>query len=621
MDFTHHALKIRKLHIKFKCSEKSQIDILSDFILGSNSRIPGGLKRGKVDVGDFKAPEIEIQVQAIDNTKLDYADDEWFVSIQPAQSPGTTLSDVPDNWSVCYISGRAKRAILSVPGFPEPLPRSDCSRPQQYKIIETPGKGMGMFATRDIEYGELILTERPLLVFPVADRYMWNLTYPEHLTIDQIQQVQLNQKEKLMETLVDQMPKENQEAYKKLANCHPEDGSGPLHGILRTNDFCIRDYYEPKIPGYPEAITLYGGTFKDISRINHSCRPNACRAWDSPTFSLHLRASRPIKKGQEITLSYISDGVDPTVERQRQLASYGFTCTCEACSNPEISDPRSKQIKELLKPTVFMINPMMLGLLDPAVGNGLGMDKALLESSSSLGMASGTTQMSEEKKMKKKKKKKKGKGPPGPGVENVDDMSNMAEQVGQNTIEPALKDLKLSEEEGLTGELSSSLGMALGTSGTQMSEETKKKKKKGKGKGKGPPGPGVENVDDIFNMAKQVRQNMIEPTLRGLKLLEEEGFTGAIWYGDLLERVLNGYTMMALYSREMDREAIKWYQKSEKYKKLFKSARNAKWREEKEREERSKTKDKEMSNDDEEYKKLVDEMNKKMFAMQPRLGA
>ncbi|THU86385.1 SET domain-containing protein, partial [Dendrothele bispora CBS 962.96] len=503
---------------------QQSLKLLPPLNLAEQSRMPGGLKRGKVDVGDFKAPELEIQIQAIDNTKLDYADDEWFVSTQPAQSPGATLSDVPDNWSVCYISGRAKRAILSVPGFPEPLPRSDCSRPKQYKIIETPGKGMGMFATRDIEYGELILTERPLLVFPASPRHMSSLAYPKHFTIDQIQQAQLNQLEKLMETLVDQMPKENQEAYKKLANCHQEDGSGPLLGIARTNGFPIGDYYEPKIPGFPEAATRYSATFKDISRINHSCRPNACRDWDSPTFSFHLRASKPIKKGQEITLSYISDAVDPTSERQRQLASYGFTCTCEACSNPEISDPRSKQIKELLNPTVSMINPMTLGLLDPATAKGLGMDKALLESSSSLGMALGM-----------------------PG-------------------------------------------------GTQMSKEKKK--------GKGPPGPGVENVDDIFNMAKQLGQNTIEPALKGLKLLEEEGLTGTIWYGNLLERASNGYTMMALNSREMDREAMKWNQKSERYKKLFKSARNAKWREEKEREEKLKKKGKEMWNNDEEYKKL-----------------
>ncbi|THU79314.1 hypothetical protein K435DRAFT_598518, partial [Dendrothele bispora CBS 962.96] len=68
-----------------------------------------------------------------------------------------------------------------------------------------------------------------------------------------------------------------------------------------------------------------------------------------------LRAMKPIKKGEEITITYISDGVDSTTERQRQLASYGFTCTCERCSNPEISDPKSRQIKELLKPVRSML--------------------------------------------------------------------------------------------------------------------------------------------------------------------------------------------------------------------------------------------------------------------------
>ncbi|KAK7460841.1 hypothetical protein VKT23_008770 [Stygiomarasmius scandens] len=469
---------------------KSQIPAVIN--LADQSKEVGGLKKGRVDVGDFKAQGYEIKPN--DGKKLDYPDDAWITSTQPTQKLGATLADDPDGWAECFISGRAKRAIVSVPGFPEALPRPDPSRPKPYKIVETPGKGMGMFATRDIEWGELIIAERPLLVIPSAIRYMGALAFPANFTRDQLQQAQLDQMEKLIEMLVNRMPKENQEAYKKLANCHQEDGSGPLFGISMTNSFALGDYYEPEIPGYPEVATRYSGTCNEISRVNHSCRPNTQGDWDSPTFSFQLRASKPIKKGEEITLTYISDRVvEPTSERQRQLASYGFTCTCEACSNPEISDPRSNALKELLKPT---FNLMMMDWINPTTGKGIGAPAT----------SSGTIM---------------------PGMMSM----GMANQLGQNTIEPALK---------------------------------------------------------------------------GLKLLEEEGLYGSMEYGDLLGRVMLGYNVIALSSKEKRWEAKQWNDKYKRYKELFKSARNAKRRKEKECEEVVK------KNEKEDFNKLVDEMKKKM---------
>jgi hypothetical protein len=66
----------------------------------------------------------------------------------------------------------------------------------------------------------------------------------------------------------------------------------------------------------------------------------------------HLRATRDItKKDEEITFNYIGDLMEPAPNRQVKLRSYGFQCTCEACSNPVSSDAKRKKIREFMKQT------------------------------------------------------------------------------------------------------------------------------------------------------------------------------------------------------------------------------------------------------------------------------
>lgn len=54
-----------------------------------------------------------------------------------------------------------------------------------------------------------------------------------------------------------------------------------------------------------DADTGMSGIFLDpaLARVNHSCVPNAFIGFDKRTAT--LRAERPIKEGEEITISYI----------------------------------------------------------------------------------------------------------------------------------------------------------------------------------------------------------------------------------------------------------------------------------------------------------------------------
>lgn len=78
---------------------------------------------------------------------------------------------------------------------------------------------------------------------------------------------------------------------------------------------------------------------KSAFQIGHSCAPSARPSFSSGTAELHLIATRKLKKGDEITVSYVDvsqhDGEAPEEARRRrrfELAwGWRFRCECERC--------------------------------------------------------------------------------------------------------------------------------------------------------------------------------------------------------------------------------------------------------------------------------------------------
>ncbi|KAL2610826.1 hypothetical protein R1flu_022518 [Riccia fluitans] len=83
-----------------------------------------------------------------------------------------------------------------------------------------------------------------------------------------------------------------------------------------------------------EYATYCSGTgfFALQSCVNHSCRPNAkaFKRDEDKDGAAILLATRNIRKGEEITISYIDENRS-LEERQGMLADYGFTCSCPRC--------------------------------------------------------------------------------------------------------------------------------------------------------------------------------------------------------------------------------------------------------------------------------------------------
>lgn len=172
--------------------------------------------------------------------------------------------DDPDGHTEWLVKGNTKKKVLQTPGHPKPIPKT---RRVKFVIKPTATMGMGMFATRDIPYGELILSERPLLVFPRS----LNLGYkaPAHYSLEQFHKVVLMETEKKLELMLARMKEEDRNAYIDLSNSHKEDGSGPLVGIMRTNGFGIGGLADGP-QGAPITVSNgYLAVCKLASRINH----------------------------------------------------------------------------------------------------------------------------------------------------------------------------------------------------------------------------------------------------------------------------------------------------------------------------------------------------------------
>jgi tetratricopeptide (TPR) repeat protein len=84
---------------------------------------------------------------------------------------------------------------------------------------------------------------------------------------------------------------------------------------------------------FMSGLSAWGnGLFAIANSMNHSCEPNVATASASNSHKITFLAIRPIKKGEELSISYI-DETKPFPERQRILSeSYAFTCQCEKCS-------------------------------------------------------------------------------------------------------------------------------------------------------------------------------------------------------------------------------------------------------------------------------------------------
>lgn len=212
-----------------------------------------------------------------------------------------------------FTNNRTSESVSPVTPVTE-TPAFDPNVESPWHVVDLPGKGKGAIAARDIQQGELLLREKPLILVPHTIKVS-----PTDFVWDQIKTLPENQKEAFFNLSYVGFP-----AGKDPA----KDKKDLALAILETNAV---------------AASPHVGLFPRMARLNHGCSSafNAIYSWRPNEGVLVIHALKPIARGSEVLASY-TDTKKPRDERRAYLEHhYKFHCTCEACSLPEAESKAS----------------------------------------------------------------------------------------------------------------------------------------------------------------------------------------------------------------------------------------------------------------------------------------
>lgn len=191
-----------------------------------------------------------------------------------------------------------------------------------FHVAEVEGKGNGVVANHRLTRGDPIMAHTPVLLIHQAFREEPDQERQHHL----------------LDLALKSLPDHTADLFMGQMAHNPDEH--PVAARLTTNAFRL-DVGGDDGQHY--------GAFPEVGKTNHDCRPNAAYYVDQSTLMHITTAVRPIKAGEEITITYL-DPLAPHADRQERAQSHwGFGCTCAYCSATadEVteSDTRLKELK------------------------------------------------------------------------------------------------------------------------------------------------------------------------------------------------------------------------------------------------------------------------------------
>lgn len=218
----------------------------------------------------------------------------------------------------------------------------------KYIIGPILGKALGMTAARNINRGELVLSEPSIIELDIGPQSIYNpdvfFDPRKRHNGDSALSTRFNQLDPARQML--------------LTALHSRVRNRGTLGIVSTNAF-----ERTKDVDGVEYCIIY--VCDVISRVNHSCRPNAVVEWDATLGQATLFATMPITAGTEVTVDYISNVstyLQRELDRRAELQkSYAFRCECAACGLPR----RSNAVDDNLRLQTAVIRQQVQDI-DPA---------------------------------------------------------------------------------------------------------------------------------------------------------------------------------------------------------------------------------------------------------------
>lgn len=213
-------------------------------------------------------------------------------------------------------------------------------------------RGQGLFATKTLAPGDLIMVEKafyvifkranPKDIFIIADieaKCSYQAKHTERI-YGMINKLIHNPKQaRCYMDLYDGGQFENKElkfvdgmaavdTFRAMAISKLNSFACPGIKSSPSTDASAQDQ-EPEGGADPRA----SGVWLRASRANHSCVPNGDRSFIGDM--IIMRATREIKAGEEIRLSYLNSD-HPYHRRKAGLAAYGFECDCPLCQSEKL---------------------------------------------------------------------------------------------------------------------------------------------------------------------------------------------------------------------------------------------------------------------------------------------
>lgn len=209
------------------------------------------------------------------------------------------------------------------------------------KVENSEGRGRGMFVTRDIPAGEVVMCDKAFSVVWGHDKMaLTAMTYDVRDDRIRVQPVGLSKA-----TVQKLLGNSSQiQRVMDLFGDYEGDGKnifrtddGPIvdtfriHDIVSRNGFGLGNQY-----GEEGARNASTGLCIWAAYINHSCVPNTSK--DFVGDLMVLRATRPLKAGEEVFFSYDENG-DYDARQAALMTTWGFECNCPLCAAEKADDP------------------------------------------------------------------------------------------------------------------------------------------------------------------------------------------------------------------------------------------------------------------------------------------
>ncbi|KAF8963508.1 hypothetical protein BDZ97DRAFT_1758581 [Flammula alnicola] len=203
-------------------------------------------------------------------------------------------------------------------------------------LQDTPGMALGVYATRDLRVGDLVMAEPPLLVMPV--RQPRTIMVPPGAKQEEATKILAGEMNRIVETALGKMTPEQSKAFTELENVRMDvaEQGGPIVGIVHTNSFRVPLYDGSAADDLTQSdvercCTVLSPRY--ASRINHS-RQSSCMPNVNQTSKQENRFSIPTARLKSVAV------------RRKNLKPYSFVCVCVAiaCANATKKTDKLREI-------------------------------------------------------------------------------------------------------------------------------------------------------------------------------------------------------------------------------------------------------------------------------------